>query len=43
VNRGVSVYDYILSFAGKGRRADVEQAVARFDGARLAGAFEQRG
>jgi prephenate dehydratase len=43
VNQGLSVYDYILSFAGKGRRTDVEQAVARFDGARLAGAFEQRG
>jgi prephenate dehydratase len=43
VNQGVSVYDYILSFAGKGRRTGVEQAVARFGSARLAGAFEQRG
>jgi len=43
VDRGVSVYDYILSFAGKGRRAEVEQAVARFEGTRLVGAFEQRG
>jgi prephenate dehydratase len=43
VNQGVSTYDYILSFTGKGQRTDVEQAVARFGGVRLAGAFEQRG
>jgi hypothetical protein len=43
VNEGVSVYDYILSFAGEGQRTEVEQAVARFASARLAGAFEQRG
>jgi prephenate dehydratase len=43
VKEGVSIYDYILSFKGKGERSDVEQAVARFAAARLAGAFEPRG
>ncbi|HSQ04885.1 MAG TPA: prephenate dehydratase domain-containing protein [Burkholderiales bacterium] len=39
VNQGVSIYDYLLIFDGKGRRSTVEHAIARFDGARLAGAF----
>lgn len=42
VNAGVSVYDYILSFGGKGARNSVEKAVGQFSGARLAGAFEKR-
>jgi prephenate dehydratase len=41
VNKGVSIYDYLLVFHGKGRRSSVEQAIACFSGARLAGAFLQ--
>jgi len=43
VNTGVSVYDYLLTFGGKGTRSSVEKAVARFSGTRLAGAFDKRG
>ena len=43
VNTGVSVYDYLLTFNGKGARSSVEQAVVRFSGTRLAGAFDPRG
>jgi len=43
VNSGCSVYDYLLTFDGKGTRSKVEQAVARFGGTRLAGAFDKRG
>ena len=43
VNSGCSVYDYLLTFDGKGTRNRVEQTVARFSGARLAGAFDKRG
>jgi len=43
VNTGVSVYDYLLTFGGKGTRSHVEQVVARFSGTRLAGAFDKRG
>lgn len=42
VNCGVSVYDYLLVFGGKGTRSVVEQVVARFGSARLAGAYEKR-
>lgn len=41
VNQGVHRYDYIITFAGRGTCAAVEQVVARFAGARLAGAFNQ--
>ncbi len=43
VNEGVSVYDYLLRFGGRGEHAAVEQALARHPGARLAGAYEKRG
>jgi prephenate dehydratase len=43
VNTGVSVYDYVLTFGGKGTRSSVEKVVGRFSGARLAGAFDKRG
>ncbi len=43
VNTGVSVYDYLLTFGGKGTRSSVEKVIARFSGTRLAGAFDQRG
>ena len=43
VNTGVSVYDYLLTFGGKGTRSSVEKVVARFSGTRLAGAFDKRG
>ncbi len=43
VNSGVSVYDYLLTFGGKGMRKSVEKAVAGFSDTRLAGAFDQRG
>ena len=43
VNTGVSVYDYLLTFGGKGTRSSVEKVVARFSGTRLAGAFDRRG
>ena len=43
VNSGCSVYDYLLTFGGKGTRSSVEKIVARFSGTRLAGAFDQRG
>ena len=43
VNTGVSVYDYLLTFGGKGTRSRVEKVIARFSSTRLAGAFEQRG
>jgi hypothetical protein len=33
-------HDYVLAFTGAGQRAPVEQALARFPTARLAGAFE---
>lgn len=39
VNEGVHVYDYMLTLAGNGRRSAIEQALAGFPGARLAGAF----
>ena len=42
VNEGVHVYDYLMTFAGRGKRADVAQALSAFKSARLAGAFEQR-
>jgi prephenate dehydratase len=42
VNEGVSVYDYLLSFAGMGTCKNVEQALVRFATARLAGAFKER-
>jgi len=42
VNTGVSVYDYLLTFAGKGTRSSVEKVIARFSGTRLAGAFDRR-
>lgn len=42
VNRGISVYDYLLSFGGAGALSSVEQAIAAFEGTRLAGAFKQR-
>lgn len=42
VNTGVSVYDYVLTFGGKGTRASVEKVLGSFSGARLAGAFEKR-
>lgn len=43
VNNGVSVYDYILTFGGKGTRSGVDKVVERFGGSRLAGAFDRRG
>ena len=43
VNTGISVYDYVLTFGGKGTRSNVEKVVGRFSGARLAGAFDKRG
>jgi len=43
VNTGVSVYDYLLTFGGKGTRSSVEKVLARFSGTRLAGAFDKRG
>ncbi len=43
VNTGCSVYDYLLTFGGNGTRSSVEKVVARFSGARLAGAFDRRG
>jgi prephenate dehydratase len=43
VNTGCSVYDYLLTFSGKGSRSSVEQVVARFSGTRLTGAFDKRG
>ncbi len=43
VNSGCSVYDYLLTFGGKGTRSSVEKIVARFSGTRLAGAFDKRG
>ena len=43
VNEGVSVYDYLLSFAGKGKLGEVERTLSDFPGIRLAGAFEPRG
>lgn len=43
VNTGVSVYDYLLTFDGKGTRASVEKVIGRFSGARIAGAFDKRG
>ncbi len=43
VNTGVSVYDYLLTFGGKGTCRSVEKVVARFSGTRLAGAFDKRG
>jgi len=43
VNNGLSVYDYILTFGGKGTRSSVQTVVARFSGSRLAGAFDRRG
>ena len=43
VNSGVSVYDYLLTFGGKGTRSSVEKVVASFSGTRLAGAFDRRG
>ena len=42
VNTGVSVYDYLLTFGGKGTRSSVEKIIARFSGTRLAGAFDRR-
>lgn len=42
VNSGVSVYDYLLAFGGRGSRAGVERALADQPGARLAGAYEKR-
>ncbi len=35
-------YDYVLRFAGRGALAAVQETVARFPAARLAGAFEAR-
>ncbi len=43
VGSGVSVYDYLLTLGGKGTRSSAAKAIARFSGARLAGAYEQRG
>ena len=43
VNSGVSVYDYLLTFGGKGARSSVEKVAAGFSGTRLAGAFDKRG
>jgi prephenate dehydratase len=43
VNEGVSVYDYLLSFAGKGRLKDIEHVLSGFSGVRLAGAYVPRG
>jgi len=42
-DHGVSVYNYLVTFEGRGNRADVAAAVSRFATARLAGAFEKRG
>jgi prephenate dehydratase len=42
VNEGVSVYDYLLSFIGRGTLSAVEKVVAGFGGVRLAGAFTPR-
>ena len=42
VNSGVSVYDYLLTFGGRGMLSTVEQVIARNTGARLAGAYEKR-
>ena len=43
VNSGCSVYDYLLTFDGKGTRSSIEKVIARFSGTRLAGAFDRRG
>lgn len=43
VNKGVSIYDYLLCFSGKGKLSEVEHALAGFSGVLLAGAFEPRG
>ena len=43
VDEGVSVYDYLLSFAGSGTLAVLQKALAPFAAARLAGAWRQRG
>ena len=43
VNNGVSNYDYLLTFGGKGTRRHVEQVITRFNSTRLAGAFGRRG
>jgi prephenate dehydratase len=43
VNDGISVYNYLLGFEGKGVRQDVAKAVAGFPTARLIGAFDNRG
>lgn len=42
VEEGISIYDYLLSFAGEGERSEIERALSAFPGARLAGAFEPR-
>lgn len=43
VHHGVSVYDYLLSFGGTGNLKTVQNALAEFADARLAGAYVQRG
>ncbi|MDH3282160.1 MAG: hypothetical protein OEQ18_13665 [Gammaproteobacteria bacterium] len=42
VNTGVSIYDYILTFHGKGKLSSVEKVIQRFRDTRLAGAFDKR-
>jgi hypothetical protein len=42
VNSGVSVYDYMLTFAGQGLLEQVKETISRFGDTRLVGAFAKR-